>query len=130
MSEISSIDTSFYPGLIEGFAPKTTLPVPAVDAEARDGAAAYSNDGRYFDSQQEVDLSNYYNDVRPEDLLTKSGQYLVESANKLDNTMVIAIQNGYSVQDVCNIRLAEMAYKASAYVFDVAEDISTFTLKV
>ena len=52
MSEISSIDTSFYPGLIEGFAPKTTLPVPAVDAEARDGAAAYSNDGRYSDSQR------------------------------------------------------------------------------
>ena len=130
MSEISSIDTSFYSGLIEGFAPKTTLPVPAVDSEARDGAAAYSNDGRYSDSQPEVDLSNYYNDVRPEDLLTKSGQYLVESANKLDNTMVIAMQNGYSVQDVCNIRLAEIAYKASAYVFDVAESMTTFSVDV
>ena len=44
--------------------------------------------------------------------------------------MVIAMQNGYSVQDVCNIRIAEMAYKANAYVFDVASEISTFTLEV
>ena len=78
----------------------------------------------------DFDLSNYYNDVKPEDLLTKSGQYLIESAQKVDNSMMIAMQNGYSVQDVCNIRLAEMAYKASAYVFDVAEEISTFALDV
>lgn len=130
MSEISSVNTSFYPELVEGFAPKTTLAVPAIEAEAREGTAAYSGGGRYSEPQPEVDLSNYYNEVRPEDLLTKSGQYLVQSAQNLDNTMVIAMQNGYSVQDVCNIRLAEMAYKASAYVFDVAEDLSTFALDV
>ena len=44
--------------------------------------------------------------------------------------MIVAMQNGYSVQDVCNIRLAEMAYKANAYVFDVANEISTFALDV
>ena len=130
MNEISSVNTSFYPELVEGFAPKTTLAVPAVQTEQESNASAYSGGGSYSAPQQEVDLSNYYNDVRPEDLLTKSGQYLVESAHKLDNTMVIAMQNGYSVQDVCNIRLAEMAYKASAYVFDVAESMTTFSLDV
>ena len=63
-------------------------------------------------------------------MLVKTGQNVIESAQALDNTMVIAMQNGYSVQDVCNIRLAEMAYKANAYVFDIASDISTFELKV
>ena len=128
MNEISSVDTSLYSGLVEGFAPKTTLPVPAVEAEPKGESAGYYGGNSYSDSNQDVDLNNYYNEVRPEDLLTKSGQYLVESAQKVDNTMVIAMQNGYSVQDVCNIRLAEMAYKASAHVFDVAEEISTFTL--
>ena len=128
MSEISSVNTSFYPELLEGFAPKTTLPVPAVGTEPQGEASSF--EGGYSEPQADVDLSNYYNEVRPEDLLTKSGQYFVESANRLDNTMVIAMQNGYSVQDVCNIRLAEMAYKASAYVFDVAEEMSTFALDV
>ena len=129
MSDISAVNTSFYPELLEGFAPKTTLPVPAVGTEPQGEASAFGG-GTYFEPQADIDLSNYYKEVRPEDLLTKSGQYFIESANRLDNTMVIAMQNGYSVQDVCNIRLAEMAYKASAYVFDVAEEISTFALDV
>ena len=130
MNEISSIDTSFYSELVEGFAPKTTLPVPAFQPEQEDNSAAYLAGGRYADSNSDVDLSNYYNEVRPEDLLTKSGQYFLESAQRLDNTMVIAMQNGYSVQDVCNIRLAEMAYKANAYVFDAISSMSTFELDV
>ena len=129
MSEISSVNTSFYPELLEGFAPKTMLPVPAVDSETKSGTTYYGENS-YSEAEQEVDLSNYYNEVHPEDLLTKSGQYFIESAQKLDNSMVIAMQNGYSVQDVCNIRLAEMAYKASAHVFDVAEEMSTFALDV
>ena len=129
MSEVSSVNTSLYSGLVEGFAPKTTLPVPAVDSESQQSAAYYGGENNSR-SGSDVDLSNYYNEVRPEDLLTKTGQNIVESAQALDNTMVIAMQNGYSVQDVCNIRLAEMAYKASAYVFDVANEISTFTLDI
>ncbi len=130
MSTISSVDTSFYPGLVEGFAPTTMQAVPAIEAEPQGEAAEYSGSGNFSQGESYADLSNYYNDVKPEDLLTKAGQYLIESAQKIDNTMVIAMQNGYSVQDVCNIRLAEMAYKASAYVFDVAEEISTFALDV
>lgn len=128
MNDISSIDTSFYPGLVEGFAPKTLLPVPAIETNAQENTGGYYNEDN--GSNTDVDLSNYYNEVRPEDFLTKSGQYLIESANKLDNTMVIAMQKGYSVQDVCNIRLAEIAYRASAYVFDTAQEMSTFALDV
>ena len=129
MDSISSLDTSLYPGLIEGFAPKTTQPVPAVNTNEADNSGAYYGSSSYKNND-EVDLSNYYNEVRPEDLLTKSGQYFIESSQKLDNTMVVAMQNGYSVQDVCNIRLAEMAYKASAFVFNTASELSTFELDV
>ena len=131
MTSVSAVDTSFYPGLIEGFAPNSTMPVPAVEAEPQQDSADYSSGGGNFSREEDyVDLSNYYNEVRPEDLLTKAGQYLVESAQKVDNAMVVAMQNGYSVQDVCNIRLAEMAYKANAYVFDIATEVSTFELKI
>ena len=128
MESLSSIDTSFYPGLIEGFAPKTTMPVPAVEAEKQEAGVYYG--GNYKAPTENVDLSNYYNEVRPEDLLVKTGQNVIESAQALDNTMVVAMQNGYSVQDVCNIRLAEMAYKANAFVFDSVAKISTFELDV
>ena len=130
MDSISSLDTSsLYSGLIEGFAPKTTEPVPTVNTNETDNSGAYYGNTSYKNND-EVDLSNYYNEVRPEDLLTKSGQYFIESSQRLDNTMVVAMQNGYSVQDVCNIRLAEMAYKASAFVFDTASEITTFKLDV
>ena len=71
MSEISSINTSFYPELLEGFAPKTTLPVPAIDTEAQDNTAQYSNNSS-DNSLSYTDLSNYYNDVKPEDLSIKA----------------------------------------------------------
>lgn len=129
MSEISVVNTLFYPESIEFYSPKSTMPVPAVQAESTSEKSPYG--GNYSsDDEHSVDLSNYYNEIRPEDLLTKAGQYFVESSKNLDNTMVVAMQNGYSVQDVCNIKLAEMAYKASVYVFDVAEDMSTFALDV
>ena len=131
MTSISAVDTSFYPGLIEGFAPNSTMPVPAVEAEPQqDGADYYYGGGYSSEDPDYVDLSNYYNEVRPEDLLTKSGQYLIESAQKVDNSMVVAMQNGFSVQDICNMKLAEIAYKANAYVFDIATEVSTFELKI
>lgn len=130
MTSISAVDTSLYPGLVEGFAPKSTMPVPAVETEPQQDGADYYGGGYSSQDPDYVDLSNYYNEVRPEDLLTKAGQYLVESAQKVDNAMVVAMQNGFSVQDVCNMKLAEIAYKANAYVFDIAADISTFELKI
>lgn len=127
MEQLSSVNTSFYSELLEGFAPQSTSAIPAVQEESvPQESGAYS---RSY-SNNEVDLTNYYNEVKPEDILVKSGQYLVEASKNLDNTMVIAMQNGYSVQDVCNIKLAEQAYKASAFVFKAANEISTFELDV
>ena len=46
MTSISSIDTSFYPGLIEGFSPRTMEAVPAIQKDdAADNAAAYYQGG-------------------------------------------------------------------------------------
>ena len=130
MSSVSSIETSFYPGLIEGFSPKTTEPVPAVKTEGQsDGRGYYSGDD-YSSGSNNVDLSNYYDNIRPEDLLSQAGRNVVQSAQDLDNAMVSAIQNGYGVNDACNIRLAEMAYRANAFVFEVANEISTFEVDV
>ena len=128
MENSSLTNTSLNNYMIEGFAPKSVLPVENIGRNdyAEKNLQSYATE----DNAETVDLTNYYNEVKPEDLLTKTGRHVIESAQALDNTMVIAMQNGYSVQDVCNIRLAEMAYKASAYVFDSARKITTFELDV
>lgn len=128
METSSLTNTSLNNYMIEGFAPKSVLPVENVGRNdyAEKELQAYATE----DNAETVDLTNYYNEVKPEDILTNTGRHVIESAQALDNTMVIAMQNGYSVQDVCNIRLAEMAYKASAYVFDTAREITTFELDV
>ena len=128
METSSLINTSLNNYMIEGFAPKSVLPVENIGRNdyAEKEPQAYATE----DNAETVDLTNYYNEVKPEDILTKTGRHVIESAQALDNTMVIAMQNGYSVQDVCNIRLAEMAYKASAYVFDTAREMTTFELDV
>ena len=127
MESLSSVNTSFYSELLEGFAPQSMVAIPAVQSES---ASQYAGEYKQSNSQNEVDLSNYYKDIKPEDILVKSGQYVIEASKNLDNTMVIAMQNGYSIQDVCNIKLAEQAYKASAYVFSATAGISTFELDV
>ena len=128
METSSLTNTSLNNYMIEGFAPKSVLPVENIGRNdyAEKNLQSYTAE----DNAKTVDLTNYYNEVKPEDLLTKTGRHVIESAQALDNTMVIAMQNGYSVQDVCNIRLAEMAYKASAYVFDSARKMTTFELDV
>lgn len=131
MTSISSVETSFYPGLIEGFSPKTTEAVPAVQRDdASDNAAAYYQGGGSSGDNSEVDLSNYYSDIRPEDLLSQVGRNVSQSADALDNAMVSAVQNGLGVNEACNIKLAEMAYKANAYMFKTAAEISTFMLEI
>ena len=132
MSSISSINTNFYPELLEGFAPKTLLPVDAVKRDSQEQAFLSSFDSRYKNDivDNDVDLSNYYSNIRPEDLLNQVGRNVSKSAQDLDNAMVSALKNGFSVNDVCNIKLAQVAYKANAYVFNIANKISTFELKI
>ena len=62
MSTISSVDTSFYPGLVEGFAPTTMQPVPAIEGDSQQSAAYYGGENN-SGSGSDVDLSNYYNEV-------------------------------------------------------------------
>lgn len=131
MTSISSIETSFYPGLIEGFSPKSMQPVEAVGVENAGQNAGNSSRSYYEgDNFDDVDLSNYYSNIRPEDLLSQAGRNVTQSAEALDNAMVSAIQNGYGVNEACNIKMAEMAYKANAYMFKVASDVSTFLLEI
>lgn len=131
MSSVSSVETSFYPGLIEGFSPKTTEPVPAVKTEEQSqGRGYYSGDDYSSGGNSNVDLSNYYDNIQPEDLLSQAGRNVIRSAQDLDNAMVSALQNGYGVNDACNIRLAELAYRANAFVFEVANEITTFEVDV
>ena len=131
MSSISSIDTTLTPGLIEGFAPKTLQPIQPFNPETEQSSGGYSyGGGGYSDSNSDVDLSNYYSNIRPEDLLTQVGQNVSKSAQDLDNAMVSAIQNGYGVNEACNIKNAEIAYRANAYMFKIANEMSTFVLEV
>ena len=118
MSSISSIDTSIYSGLIE-----------SRDAVSGRNASEAAQVPTLLSSDVEnnrVDLSNYYSDIRPEDLLTMTGNNVAQSAEALDNAMVSAIENGYTVQDAVNIHLAKAAYQANCAVFSAVNEMSTF----
>ncbi len=122
MSSISSIDTSIYSGLIENR--------EAVNSR---NASESTNVPTLVNSDVEnskVDLSNYYSNIRPEDLLTITGNNVSQSAEALDNAMVSAIQNGYTVQDAVNIHLAKAAYQANCTVFNAINEMSTFEFSV
>ena len=131
MNELSSVNTSFYPELAPGYAPKTLQAVVGIKNDQysqRLDANSYVDESDY--QKAEVNLNNYYAQTKIENFMAKAGTDLIASAERLDNSMVQAINNGYSVQDVCNIRLADIAYKASARAFEAAEEMSTFALDV
>lgn len=116
MDEISAISTSVYP-LIDSVSPLYTgrSSFDAVEPVKKN----------YEEERSPVDLSGYYSDSEVSSLYEQVGQNVIQSAKTLDDVMVQALQNGYSVQDVCNIKLAEMAYKANCFVAK-----STFELKI
>ncbi|MBE7703684.1 MAG: hypothetical protein E7Z89_06510 [Cyanobacteria bacterium SIG28] len=121
MSTITGIDNSVYAGLIESSYPRTMLPVEPYAAD--DGNA---DGGAYYSSSSDVDLNNYYKDLEASgDLFNEVGQNVVQSLQALDQAMVNGLQNGMSVQDVCNIKLAKAAYGASCFVMK-----STFELMI
>lgn len=122
MSAISSIDTSIYSGLIESRDAVSGRNAP----EVAKAPTLLSSDVE----NSKVDLSNYYSNIRPEDLLTMTGNNVSQSAEALDNAMVSAIENGYTVQDAVNINLAKAAYQANCTVFSAVNEMSTFELSV
>ncbi|MCM1002989.1 MAG: hypothetical protein NC408_01460 [Candidatus Gastranaerophilales bacterium] len=117
MSEISAINSSFYPSLIDSVSPLYTgkSSFDAVEPVQKN----------YEEDRPPVDLSGYYNELESSGLIEQVGQNVIQSAKVLDNAMAAAIENGYSVQDAVNIKLAQTAYKANCFVMK-----STFELKI
>lgn len=70
-------------------------------------------------------LKDYYKEFPPRQTLEQLGQNLRKTANFLDNTLTNAVKNGYSVQDIVNIKRADTAYRANLNIFK-----STFELKI
>ena len=103
MSSIASIDTNLIPGLVQSFnppAPPTAPPVSHIPTE----------DSSDVESSK-VDLSSYYSNIRPEDLVANAGSNLVKSAQDMDKAMVAALQSGMSVNDVVTIKLLKLLTK-------------------
>ena len=115
MSLISGINTSIYSGLIEdlsSYVPSRSALDAKTPSVNRDEAST-------------VDLSNYYSNVMPGDVLQTVAENVSQSAKDLDNAMVQALENGYTVQDACNIKMAKAAYAANCRVAK-----STFELSI
>lgn len=118
MDPLSTINTNIFPEIIPSdypsipVRPTSMAPVEPVEQE-------------YFGDDSHYNFNNYYDDVDFQDPFIRAGENFVQSANALDEAMVKALENGFSVQDACNIKLAQLAYKANATVFK-----STFELKI
>ena len=117
MSSISSIDTSIYSGLIESLSTNSGRNSSA-------NAVVPTSSSSDVESTK-VDLSNYYSNLQSADLLTQLGENVGKSAEDLNNAMISAMESGFSVQDVCNIKSAQAAYQANCTVLK-----STFELKI
>ena len=113
---------------VEGFAPRNIVALPRDNAEKENLDTQFNREDFYKNS--DIDLNNYYNNKNINDAFSTSTQALIQSGTNLNNTMINAIQNGYTVQDACNIKQAQLAYKANAMAFNVAIEISTFELDV
>lgn len=122
MSSIASIDTNIYSGLIESNQASSGRNAPEVAKTPTFSSSEVEN--------SQVDLSNYYSNIRPEDLYADMGANVQKTAQDLDNAMVSALKNGYGVNDICNIKMAQHAYKASAAVFKASIEMTNFELSI
>ena len=118
MNTISAIDSSAYYGLMEGLTPTA----PASSGSQSDGGVL--QEASIAPQESSVDLSNYYSNVMPGDLLQTVSENVVQAARDLDNVMVSALENGYTVQDAVNIQLAKSAYEANARVAKTTFELS------
>ena len=114
-SAISGINSSIYSGLFEdisSYIPSRT---------ALDTSVSTVN----IDDNSTVDLSGYYSNILSGDVLQTVSENVVQSSNDLTTAMVQALENGYTVQDACNIQMAKAAYEANCRVAK-----STFELSI
>lgn len=103
MSSISSINTSDYSMLLDSLS--ATRNYSQTNSGAKSVATEDLNSG--------IDLSNYYQNLASGDLLQTVAENVVKSSNDLNNAMVNALENGYTVQDAVNIQEAKVAYEAN-----------------
>ena len=91
MSVISSINTTFFPELLEGFAPKSLQSIVAV---GKDEHSQRLKSNSYPDSvirdNEEIDFSKYFTDLDLSDWLTEAGKNVTISASELNNTITQA----------------------------------------
>ena len=119
MESISSLNSSLFTDLINSYPvnnsrPQSFKPVEPVEYDFEDDYSSY-NFSQY----------PYSDENNSGDPVVTTGENVIQSAQNLENVMVAALENGLSVQDACNIKMAQMAYKASCAVFK-----TTFELKV
>lgn len=107
MSSISAINTSDYSILMDSISAANSYTNNVTSKEAVPAVE---------DSTQSVDLSNYYKDLASSDLLQTVSENVVQASNDLNNAMVNALENGYTVQDAVNIQQAKSAYEANCRV--------------
>ena len=118
MESISSLNNSLFTDLINSYPVNTARPQSFKPVEPVE-----------YDFEDDYSNYNFSNYAPPEehsgDPLITTGENVIQSAQNLDNVMAAAIEDGLSVQEACNIKMAQIAYKASCAVFK-----STFELRV
>ena len=122
MSSVESIDVSQYTSAMYPIVYDSMDPVKAIGSyenERGQNAAAYTR------TTPKVDLNNYYSNVAPPESYTDLGRGLINAERQLNEAVSDAVQNGMSIQNAVNIRMAVTAYQANAEVLK-----STFELTV
>ena len=114
MDPLSSINTSLYTDLVNYPAVPVKTSMAPIDPVKQE-----------FEQDNSYNFNNYYSDVEYDDPLSIAGSGVLKTSEELGEAMISALENGFSVQDACNIKLAQIAYQASCTVFK-----STFELKI
>jgi hypothetical protein len=99
-------------------------PVRPIDYSEQESAGAAAGNLEY----QEVDLSDYYSRVKPQDLNSDVFSDVVQAEHSFSDAVVDAVHNGLDPQSAVNVQTAKAAYIASMKVAEVAN--STFELIV
>ena len=125
MSSLSSIDTSQYTTpLAASFEPFQIQGVKAYEEAQAPNVAAVEEE----DTPQDVDLSQYYANVVPQEFNADVKQQVSQASQNLTNAISAAVVNGgMSAQDAMNIQKAKTAYEAT---INATSTQSTFELKV
>ena len=119
MSAISHVNTSDYSYLLDSVQLAKAYNAPTDRGASRETLVTPN------EPTQSIDLSNYYQNVPSGDIIQTVAENVTQSANDLNNAMVAALENGYTVQDAVNIQQAKAAYEAN---YKVAQ--STFEIAV